>query len=286
MRTKGCVALLALLMLSAQPSGETDPSETDLAETDRAGIDVVVLDPGHGGADFGARGASGGLEKGVALGVAKRIGSELEGAGFRVVYTRSDDSFVTLAERTEIANRSGGDLFLSVHANSAPDAEAAGFETYFLSLDASDDEARRVATAENGVFGLEGSAPDSGNIVGDILGDMIRTRHLRVSSDVARAIQHNLGELPGSSRGVKQAPFVVLMGVNMPAVLIETGFLTNPVEEGRLARRSHQKAIARAITRALQPFQQDADASADSADSLGASTGAPGGSGELDGSRP
>jgi N-acetylmuramoyl-L-alanine amidase len=248
MRPRTSAALLALLLLGAEPA-------VDL-EAERAA--VVVIDPGHGGADFGARGVSGGLEKDVALRVAKRLGWALEAEGWRVVFTRQDDSFVTLAERTEIANRARGDLFLSIHANAADDPEAGGIETFFLSLDASDEEARRVAVVENGVFDLTSAAPDSADIVGGILGDMIRTENLRASSEVASAIQHELRALPGESRGVKQAPFVVLMGVNMPAVLIEAGFMTNREDDRRLASRRHREVLARAIARALEGYRRDA----------------------------
>jgi N-acetylmuramoyl-L-alanine amidase len=248
MRPRTSAALLALLLVAAEPAGDL--------EAERPA--VVVIDPGHGGADFGARGLSGGLEKDLALRVARRLGVALEAEGWSVVFTREDDSFVTLAERTEIANRSRGDLFLSIHANAADDPEASGVETFFLSLEASDDEARRVAMAENGVFHQTSAVPDSADIVGGILGDMIRTENLRVSSEVASAVQHELSALPGGSRGVKQAPFVVLMGVNMPAVLIEAGFLTNRDDERRLGSRAHRGAIAAAIARGLEAHRRDA----------------------------
>jgi N-acetylmuramoyl-L-alanine amidase len=210
-------------------------------------VRTVVIDPGHGGADFGARGPHGDVEKDVVLGVARRLGAYLERPGLRVVYTREADEFVSLALRTEIANRARGDVFLSIHANSAPDAEAAGSETYFLSVDASDEDARRVALTENAVFDQPGAVPDSADIVGGILGDLIVTDHLRGSRLIAAEVQHNLADLPGPSRGVKQAPFVVLMGVNMPAVLVEIGFLTHPGEADRLTSHRHQDALARAI---------------------------------------
>lgn len=212
----------------------------------------VVLDPGHGGTDYGARGASGLLEKDVVLALGRRLGEELEARGIEVVYTRERDRFVTLPERTEIANRAGADLFLSLHANASPDAEARGFEIYFLSLDASDEEAKRVATVENRVFRQKDAVPDSGDVVGSILGDLIRTEHLRASSALAASIQRQIERLPGSSRGVKQAPFVVLMGVNMPAALLEIGFLTHRGEERSLRTARRQREIARAVARALE----------------------------------
>lgn len=216
-----------------------------------APFELIVLDPGHGGDDHGASSRSGEREKDVALSIAKRIGKRLQGHGFRVLYTRQDDRFVSLPERTELANRAHASLFVSIHANASEDPEARGAETYFLSLSASDEEARRVAMAENRVFDQPAAVADSGDVVGTILGDLIRTSHLRESSEVATAIQHHLQTLPGPSRGVKQAPFIVLMGVNMPAVLLEIGFLTHPEEGRKLGHADHQDAIAESVVEAL-----------------------------------
>ena len=212
---------------------------------------LVVIDPGHGGPDYGARGETGLLEKHVVLDVSRRIGESLEERGVRVLFTREDDRFVALPERTELANRERADLYLSIHANASDDREVRGPETYFLSLEASDDEARQVALTENRVFDHSEAVPDSGDVVGAILGDLIRTEHLRVSSEVASAIQRELERLPGPDRGVKQAPFVVLTGVNMPAALLEIGFLTNSQEERALRSARHQEAIANAIANAV-----------------------------------
>jgi len=211
----------------------------------------VVIDPGHGGIDRGARGKSGLVEKEVALDVGLRIGRELEARGVEVVYTRDEDRFVSLLERTEIANSARADLYLSIHANAAEDSDVRGPETYFLSLAASDDEALRVAMAENEVFDHAQASPDASDLVGSILGDLIRTEHLRASSEVAMAIQHGLAELPGPSRGLKQAPFVVLMGVNMPAALLEIGFITNAREARSLSYDDHRSAVALAVADAV-----------------------------------
>jgi N-acetylmuramoyl-L-alanine amidase len=140
---------------------------------------------------------------------------------------------------------------VSIHANSAPEPEVFGAETYFLSVEASDAEAMRVALTENDVYQQAGTASDSQDVVGSILGDLIRTEHLRESSDLAAAIQRALAKLPGESRGVKQAPFVVLTGVNMPSALVEIGFVTNADEVKRLGRRDAQVALAKAIAQAL-----------------------------------
>jgi len=213
--------------------------------------ETVVVDPGHGGADLGARGPGGALEKDLTLAVAKKLAKLLRDRGTNVVLTRSSDVFVALPERTEIANRAHATLFVSIHANSAPEKDVAGAETYFLSLAASDDEAMRVAMTENDVFKQEGTADEASDVVGAILGDLIRTEHLRESSELAGRIQRHLAELPGPSRGVKQAPFVVLTGVIMPAALVEIGFITNPAESGRMRQRDRQDAIAKAVAAAI-----------------------------------
>jgi len=211
----------------------------------------VVVDAGHGGADFGARGVDGTLEKDLTLAVARRLAAELRARKVPVVLTRERDEFIPLVTRTEIANKAHGRLYVSIHANSAPEPDVFGAETYFLSVDASDAEAMRVALTENDVYQQEGTASDSRDVVGSILGDLIRTEHLRESSDLAAALQRGLAKLQGESRGVKQAPFVVLTGVNMPAALVEIGFVTNAAEVKRLGQRDAQSALAKALAAAL-----------------------------------
>ena len=145
---------------------------------------------------------------------------------------------------------------MSIHANSAPKRTIRGSETYFLSIEASDEEARRVALTENQVYNHDGAVSDSGDLVGAILGDLIRTEHLRESSQAAAAIQRGLSKLSVPGRGVKQAPFVVLMGVNMPAALIEMGFLTHAREAKVLVTKKHQQAFARAVADAVVEYGQ------------------------------
>ncbi len=214
-------------------------------------VRLVVIDPGHGGGDFGAAGPSGLREKDVALGVGLKLGAQLRLAGMRVVFTREKDTFLSVAERAEIANRAKADLYISIHANSSPDPSARGSETYFLSMEASDKDALRVAMTENEVFRPEGAAPNSGDIISKILGDLIRTDHMRGSAEFAIAIQREVAQLPAPNRGVKQGPFFVLGGVNMPAVLLEMGFLTHPEDEQRFRTTVFQEMIARAVTRGV-----------------------------------
>jgi N-acetylmuramoyl-L-alanine amidase len=219
-----------------------------------ADVRVVAIDPGHGGVDHGARSGAGMLEKELSLRVSLLLAEALRERGLAVVLTRDRDEFLDLTRRTEIANEAGAAIFLSIHANFSPTREARGPETYFLSLEASDEEARRVALAENDVFENAAAVDDGGDVVGEVLGDLIRTDHLRASSDLASRLQHALAELGARGRGVKQAPFVVLMGANMPAALIEIGFLSNPADAERMATRAHQKRIARALADAVADF--------------------------------
>ena len=240
---KRAALALALLALAASPARAEEPPPE---------VRPIVVDPGHGGADFGAKGAGGVLEKDLTLAVARRLVQELKERKLPVLLTRNTDVFIPLAERTAIANRAHAALFVSIHGNSAPEAEIAGCETYFLSVEASDDEAMRVALAENDVFGQAGTAADSRDVVGQVLGDLIRTEHLRESSDLAATIQRSLAKIPGAeSRGVKQAPFAVLTGTNMPAALVEIGFVTNAAEAKRLAQKDTQVRLARALATAL-----------------------------------
>ncbi len=254
----------------------------DVAHADRGRVGLVVIDAGHGGDDLGAVGRNGVLEKDVALNLARQLGKKLELAGVRVSYTRSDDSFVSLAERTTIANMTRADLYVSLHVNASKDQEARGPETYFLSVTASDDEAYQVALTENGVF--KRGAPDSADIVGSILGELIRSDHMQASSKAAMAIQRELAKLPGPNRGVKHAPFVVLSGVNMPAVLLEIGFLTNREDERNLNSKDYIVDIASAIVRAISGLQivdrskpENQAPAPDSARSGPSATGSPGG---------
>jgi N-acetylmuramoyl-L-alanine amidase len=214
----------------------------------------VVIDAGHGGDDQGARGPRGLLEKDIVLDVARRLAEKLRSAGIRVVLTRDGDRFVGLEERTSLANDARADLFVSIHANGSDARAARGVETFFVSLDASDEAARRLAAAENEAFEQAGKPAQTGaDPLLAILGDMIATEHLVDSQEFARLV---LGQLLSSdravSRGVKQAPFVVLMGVQMPAALVEIGFITNGAEARRMGQRDRQVALAKAIAAAVE----------------------------------
>ena len=231
------------------------------AEGGRPGFDTVVIDAGHGGGDHGARSRGGLAEKEVVLDVSRRLATRLRAQGISVKLTRKDDRFVPLETRTSLANAAGADLFVSVHANSAATARPRGVETYFVSLDASDAGAGRLAQRENRAFPAEPSASQAADPLAALLGDLVMTEHVHESSEFAKLVQGELAGLGGGDmRGVKQAPFVVLMGVEMPAVLVEIGFLSNAEDEGELRRAAHREAIANSIARAVVAFGRRYDA--------------------------
>jgi len=223
---------------------------------------TVIVDPGHGGEDEGAHGPAGSLEKDLVLEVARRLSEALRARGIRVVMTRESDVFVSLEQRTSIANDARGDLFLSVHANAARDSGVRGTETFFLSLDATDDAARRLAERENQALGtVELLRRASDDPLVAILGDLIATEHLHESQAFAGMAQERLADKgPGGSRGVKQAPFVVLSGVQMPASLVEIGFITNREDEARLSSAKGRERIVAGLATAVEEYGRRYDA--------------------------
>lgn len=248
----GALSIACLLAASAARANGTSEPER---------FDVVVLDAGHGGDDHGAEGAGGLREKDLVLDVARRLAGRLERRGLRVVHTRDADAYVPLGERTAIANRAAADLFLSIHANAASARQARGVETYFVALEASDEAARLLAERENAAFREEHTAaPD--DPLASILGDLAAADAMRESDEFARFAHKELSALDRSvpSRGVKQAPFVVLMGVQMPAALVEIGFITNPAEEREMASDARRDRVADALARAVLGFAERYDA--------------------------
>ena len=218
-------------------------------------FDVVIVDAGHGGEDHGARGGAGLVEKKLVLDVSKRLARRLRSRGLTVILTRDEDEFVPLEARTSIANDARGDLFISIHANSSPSPRPQGIETYFISLEASDDLSQQVARRENAAFGEAPPASLRLDPLAAILGDMSVNEHFRESSGFSKLAQAELAKVdPAPSRGVKQAPFVVLMGVRMPATLVEIGFLSNPQDEQALRTAERREGIAEALARAVGVF--------------------------------
>jgi len=216
-------------------------------------IDVrtVVIDPGHGGVEVGRVGRSGVLEKDVNLAVARELQRYLQReGGLEVVLTRERDEQLDLAERAEIANRAGGDLFISLHCNGWFNEGATGIETYFLSP-AKTDWTQQVAAEEN-----RGLA-DEGDDVSFIVWELVQNKFISASSDLAETVQATLcRELSGVNRGVRQAGFRVLVGAYMPAVLVEMGFLSNSSEEQRLDDGRYQRQLAKALGQAVLEFKE------------------------------
>ncbi len=224
-------------------------------------FDLVVLDAGHGGHDEGAIGPTGLREKDLVLDVTRRVARRLVKQGLRVILTRRDDHFVALEQRTAVANDAHADLFLSIHANASTSRSPRGVETYFASLESSDEDSRRLAERENTALGASSPSADSADPLAAILGDLIETEHLQESSEFAKLAEGGLSGAAGDrSRGVKQAPFVVLMGVRMPASLVEIGFVTHPEEESALRQGRQKDEIAEALAAAVVDFGRRYDA--------------------------
>ena len=234
-------------------------------ETGRPGMQplrLIVLDPGHGGHDPGAIGPSGLTEKDVVLDVTRRVARLAEdGLGVKIALTRATDVFIPLRERTNVANKQRADLFVSIHANAHPRAVSEGVETYFLSSEASDSDARQVAAIENGVIQLESPASRAkGELLKSILWDLAQSEFQQESSFLAETVQDSMTQsLSLVNRGVKQAGFYVLGGAATPAILIEIGFMTNRKEERKLATPEYRAAVARAIYAGLAEYKRRYD---------------------------
>jgi N-acetylmuramoyl-L-alanine amidase len=221
------------------------------------GLHTVVVDPGHGGLNEGALcPMTGQREKLYTLRIAKAVGERLRAAGVKVVLTREDDRDVSLADRVRLANEADADLLVSIHLNSSPAAGPVGHETYFLSVDATDEAARRLAAFENAEAPTTQPAADPGaGDVAAILQDLDVTRAQRDAQALAAALDRHLAShSPYPARGVKQAPFAVLMGARMPAVVCEVGFI-NHKDEGRFVTGDAGEAeIAKGIAEGVLEF--------------------------------
>ena len=217
-------------------------------------IGKIVIDAGHGGHDTGTIGPDGLLEKDLVLDVAKRLGRLLETRlGAEVVYTRQDDTFIPLETRTAIANRERADLFISVHANSSRDSDARGVETYYLNFTSSP-EALEVAARENAV------SEKSIHELQDLVKKIALKEKIDESREFAADVQDSLyGGLSLRNagirnRGVKKAPFIVLIGANMPSILAEISFVSNPTDERKLETPEHRQRIAESLYRGVSRY--------------------------------
>ena len=219
---------------------------------------TIVLDPGHGGHDTGAIGPSGLMEKDGVLDLASRLRKLLQGRlGVRVLMTRSEDVFVPLPERSAFANRAKADFMISLHVNAANARGAVGFETFYFTREPSDGDARASAQRENLVVESNGSGGgDLESLLKMTLADMAVTRDMKESSNLAERILAALDKiLKVENRGVKSGPFYVLATAAMPAVLVESAFITNPREERRLQREDYRQRIAEGLYEGIAAYK-------------------------------
>ena len=225
-----------------------------LAQQLNLGVRRIVLDPGHGGKDPGAS-AFGMKEKDIVLQVAKKLAVKLKkDLGYEVILTRNDDTFISLEQRTAIANTNSADLFISLHLNAHPSAKIYGFETYYLNL-SSDSEAIRVAALENATSTHQLS--DLQNILADIMKNSKIDESSRLAQQVQDALSSGLTDRKYpqvKSLGVKKAPFYVLIGAEMPAILIEMAFLSNKTDANQVKKEGYQDALAAEIVQGLQRY--------------------------------
>ncbi len=234
-----------------QPTSSPLPTrdgQSTLTRTLGLKISRIVIDAGHGGHDTGTIGPTGLMEKDLCLDIALRLGKIIQQKlpGADIVYTRSDDTFIPLEERTHIANEAKADLFISIHANSSPDHGARGVETYFLNLKGSA-EAMEVAARENAV------SQESIHDLQDVVKRIAQTEKIDESRELAEDIQDSLAKKiqktakPVKNRGVRKAPFVVLIGADMPSILTEISFLSNASDEKLLKNPEHRQHIAEGV---------------------------------------
>jgi N-acetylmuramoyl-L-alanine amidase len=241
-----------------QPPSEPKPTRDGQRSLTRAlGLKIsrIVIDAGHGGHDTGTIGPRGLMEKDLCLDVALRLGSLIEEKlpGAEVVYTRRDDTFVPLEERTNIANQAQADLFISIHANSSRDNSARGVETYYLNF-ATTEEAMEVASRENAF------SQESLHDLQDLIKKIARNDKIEESKELASDIQDSLTQRlqlvsrSERNRGVKKAPFVVLIGANMPSILSEISFVSNPSDEKLLRKADQRQRIADGLYRGVSSY--------------------------------
>lgn len=231
------------------------PGAVSIARQLALGVRRIVIDPGHGGRDYGAPGYLKGVhEKYVVLDISKKLAKKIEQElGCEAILTRTGDRYLTLEERTAIANTKKADLFISIHANAARNNRAFGIETYFLNLTADDESitvaARENATSEKNISELQ-----------TILNDLLQNAKINESSRLATYVQKSLCDNMArkynriNDKGVKQAPFYVLMGAQMPAVLVETAFISNKMECQRLTDSGYQNALCDGIIHGIRSY--------------------------------
>ena len=237
---------------AAPAPGSAEPAPSPVLAASRPVLQTMVIDAGHGGDDTGARGSSGAEEKQITLQVARRLRTLIEARlGIRVILTRDDDTRMSLDDRAAVANNSKADLFLSLHANASPVAAVSGSEVFYLRLDRDGEEALRTAATNAVALPVLGGAMRSIDV---IRWDLAQARHVDASAALGGMIEEDLrAQIRMSARHA--APLRVLTSVNMPAALIEMGYLTNSDEERSLRSDDYQASLAQAIYNAVVRFR-------------------------------
>jgi N-acetylmuramoyl-L-alanine amidase len=236
---------------AAPPPAADPPPLLDLVPP--GALRAVAIDPGHGGTESGARGPAGTLEKEVTLGVARRLKAALEARlGVRVILTREGDQTVGLDERAAVANNNKADLFISLHANASARPATAGAEVFYLGIEDYEEEAARQRSERLALPVFGGGTRE----IEVIPWQMAQVRYIEQSTGFAQAVEAALRErVPMSRRALQPAPFRVLVGANMPAVLVEMGFITNPEQEAQLRSEDFQVAIVQALVASVVRFR-------------------------------
>ena len=236
----------------SQPKVQPDPETlTPGSLTREFGLTAktIVIDAGHGGKDPGGGSAGNLIEKPIVLSISKKIGAILTAKGYTVLLTRDTDRFIPLKERIAFATKHKADLFLSIHANASGDSRANGIETYYLDVTSTDKNAEIIAARENANSGYSIQELES------LLKGLIVESKSKDSRRLAKHVQQELVTATGAAdRGVKHARFVVLIGTSVPAILVETGFVTNPTEGKKLTSDTYQQKVAAAIVRGVEKF--------------------------------
>jgi N-acetylmuramoyl-L-alanine amidase len=226
-------------------------------------IDVVIIDPGHGGKDPGTVGKKKTFEKDIVLEISRKLGKIIkkEMPDVKVIFTRNSDKFIPLQKRTKIANENNGKVFISIHANSVKNRRASGFETFILGPEKGE-KAKEVVLKENSVINFEDSKTREGyKGINQILATMAQSAFSRQSEYLAYLVQQEMEkELRGlklKNRGVKQGPFWVMVGATMPNILVETGFLSNSYDLKILKTNAYQYKIAQGIFEGFKRYKRD-----------------------------
>ncbi len=249
------VELMAQTGTAPPPATATEPPpllEIPAAE----GLRTIIIDPGHGGDETGAKGPQGAMEKDVTLAVGRRLKGALEARlGVRALLTRDIDKTMTLDERAALANNNKADLFISLHANASLRGATSGAEVFYLSLDEYGAEAARASRPEGELLPVFGGGNRDIQL---ILWEMAQARYIEQSAALARLVEQELRQrVPMSPRAIQQAPFRVLVGANMPAVLIELGFITNAEQEKALSSDGFQQQLVQALVEAVARYRDE-----------------------------